>query len=209
MRCSPFFWRASPFFFMSKIMTEEKIETQNDALSDNEAARSIFACWNDALRQMTTFKGRTSRYEFWAFQSVSLVIFLLSVFCGQMFGEPKIIINIFALYFLLPATSAAVRRLHDLGMSGWWWLPALLLLITLLVLWNLGNFAVLPFLLFAALIYCTFVYWVLCGRGQITENKYGNVIAESKGSNLDSRAFMCFIFAFLIGLWAIFLTHIW
>ena len=190
-------------------MTEKKVETQNNNNADTVAARSIFSCWNDAIRQMTVFKGRTSRYEFWAFQSVSLVIFLLSAFCGQMFGEPKIIVDIFALYFLLPATSASVRRLHDLGMSGFWCLPALLLMLALLIMWNLGITAGQILLLLATLSYCTFLYWILCGRGLTVENKYGAVITEAQESNLDSRAFMCFIFAFIIGLWAIFLTHIW
>ena len=158
---------------------------------------------------MFALKGRTSRYEFWAFQSVSLVIFLLSVLCGQFFEEPKIVVDIFALYFLFPATSVSVRRLHDLDMSGWWCAPTVILSLVLLVLWNLGYTFNFNALLFAALAYTSFLYWILCGRGIVAENKYGPMIEEHEESNLDSRAFMCFMFAFMIGLWVIFLTRIW
>lgn len=192
-----------------KIEVQEQAETQEQTLSTITAPKSIFVCWNDALKQMFALKGRTSRYEFWAFQSVSLVIFLLSVLCGQFFEESKIVVDIFALYFLFPATSVSVRRLHDLDMSGWWCDPAVILSLVLLVLWNLGYTCHFNALLFAALAYTSFLYWILCGRGEAAENKYGPMIEEHEESNLDSRAFMCFMFAFMIGLWVIFLTRIW
>ena len=197
------------FYFTGGIMSEETIEVQEQTSSTITAPKSIFVCWNDAIKQMFAYKERTSRYEFWAFQSVSLVIFLLLVLCGQFFEEAKIVVDIFALYFLLPATSICVRRLHDLGMSGWWCLPAILLSLLLLVLWNFGYSFNLSPLLFATSIYSTFLYWILCGRGMAADNKYGVKIDEPAESNLDSRAFMCFMFAFIIGLWVIFITHIW
>ena len=41
---------------------------------------------------------------------------------------------IFALALLVPSIALAVRRLHDIGKSGWWYLIALIPLIGLLVL---------------------------------------------------------------------------
>ena len=169
----------------------------------------ILSRWNNAIMQMLVLKGRASRYDFWAFQSVSLIIFLLLILCGRFFGEAKIVIGIFALYFLLPATTITVRRLHDISLSGWWCLPAAILVLLVLGLWGFGYTAGLLYLLAAAMIYCSFLCWILCGRGVTVANKYGEVVDESADSNLDSRAFMCFIFAFWCGMWAIFLCHIW
>ena len=198
------------------IGTTEQNTNMNKIAGENMAAqtavsvpRGVWACWNEAMKQLFVFNERSSRYEFWAFQSVSLIVFLLMVLCGQFFGEAKLVLNIFALYFLLPVASASVRRLHDLGLSGWWCVPAIVLALLFLGVWNFKHIANTAYVLFATLIYGTFLFWILCGRGEIADNKYGPAVVEPKESNLDSRTFMCFMFAFLIGLWTIFLTHIW
>ena len=170
---------------------------------------SIFNCWNNAIHRFVDLSGRTSRYEFWAFNSVSLVIFLLSVLLGWILDEPKLVLNIFALYFLLPATSASVRRLHDLGMSGWWAFPAVGLTLAMLICWNFEISYYNTFLIFFALVYGSFLYWVLSSSGNPRFNKYGFEVKESAVYNLDSRAFICFMSAFLLGLWVIFLFYIW
>ncbi|MBQ7633941.1 MAG: DUF805 domain-containing protein [Alphaproteobacteria bacterium] len=201
---------------MVTIGTTEQNTNMNKIAGENMAAqtavsvpRGVWACWNEAMKQLFVFNERSSRYEFWAFQSISLIVFLLMVICGQFFGEAKLVLNVFALYFLLPVASASVRRLHDLGLSGWWCVPAIVLALLFLGVWNFKHIANTAYVLFATLIYGTFLFWILCGRGEITDNKYGPAVVEPKESNLDSRAFMCFMFAFLIGLWTIFLTHIW
>lgn len=79
------------------------------------------------LTKYVTWKGRASRSEYWYFQ---LFNFGLSMICAVLqnigpnakvvFGVLSIVI---ALGLLLPGLSVLVRRLHDLGKSGWWfWL---------------------------------------------------------------------------------------
>lgn len=190
-------------------MTTEKIKKESEISEITEAPKNILSCWNEALHMMFTYNGRTSRYDFWAFQSVSLVIFLLLALGGYFFGEPKIVVNIFAFYFLLSATSISIRRLHDLSLSGFWYLPLFILSLIVLGMWNFDSTTSLYFLLSATLVYGSFLLWIMCGRGTTDANKYGNAVNEPVENNLDSRAFICFISAFLIGLWLIFLTHVW
>lgn len=105
---------------------------------------SISACFSKYI----TFSGRAQRSEFWWF-----VLFFL---VGQMiagaadsaiFGNNVVMLggmefsynagyfgNIFALITFLPAWAVEVRRLHDIGKSGWWLLLLLIPLIGFIIL---------------------------------------------------------------------------
>ncbi|MED5485035.1 MAG: DUF805 domain-containing protein [Candidatus Thermoplasmatota archaeon] len=89
----------------------------------------------DAIKTCITekyvdFSGRASRSEFWWFQ---LFMFLLQMglFVLQMvalFSFPEIFTAIYwvtvvvSLGLFLPSLSVSVRRLHDIGKSGWYFL---------------------------------------------------------------------------------------
>lgn len=66
-----------------------------------------------------TFSGRAARSEFWWFALFAVVgnvvLGVLSAFLAA----------VFALGILLPGIAVAVRRLHDLDRSGWWYLLVL------------------------------------------------------------------------------------
>ena len=103
--------------------------------------QSISTC----MRKYVTFSGRATRSEFWWFflftvlvnlaatsQASSFVPILLG---GQNMTENEssyFLNNFFFLYLstitslilLLPSLAVAVRRLHDVGRSGWWILIA-------------------------------------------------------------------------------------
>ena len=100
---------------------------------------------NTCMRKYVTFSGRATRSEFWWFflftilvnlaatsQASSFVPILLD---GQDMTENEssyFLNNFFFLYLstitslilLLPSLAVAVRRLHDVGRSGWWILIA-------------------------------------------------------------------------------------
>ncbi len=84
-------------------------------------AESIRTC----LTKYVDFKGRASRSEYWWFV---LFIFLAYVgvgVVGSVAKAPALILVVpFAL--LLPQLAAGVRRLHDTGKSGWWYLICLI-----------------------------------------------------------------------------------
>ena len=66
-----------------------------------------------------TVSGRATRREFWWFY---LFFLLLSWFAQMAVGAN--IASVVALVCFLPGLAAAVRRLHDIGRTGWWLLIA-------------------------------------------------------------------------------------
>ncbi|MDE5843775.1 MAG: DUF805 domain-containing protein [Muribaculaceae bacterium] len=66
------------------------------------------------------FSGRASRSEYWWF---CLFQFIVGAAVSIIFGNDntgEIVSGLVSLAFLLPGLGLAVRRLHDLGKSGWW-----------------------------------------------------------------------------------------
>ena len=180
---------------------------QNATLKSELPSKNMFKCWAEALTRMFETTGRTSCYEFWAFQSVSLVIFLLLALIGYFLSEPKMVLDIFAIYFLFPAASSGARRLHDISISGWWIVPAVVLALTTLICWNLGVHNIV-LLLFFTLVYVSMLYDFWRQIGDDADNKYGPKVQEAKYSNIESRAFISFMSAFLIGLWIIYAAYL-
>lgn len=183
---------------------QRAVTNQNTNISQN---KNMLQCWAEALRRMTEFEGRSSKYEFWAFQSVSLVIFLFAALVGYFLDETKMVTDIFAVYFLLPATSSSVRRLHDISMSGGWVLPMVMLALSSLICWNLGMHNMV-LLLFFTLTYVTYLCWLLKQDGDEKDNKYGAKISESALCQINGRAFVSFIMTFICGLWIIFAAYL-
>jgi uncharacterized membrane protein YhaH (DUF805 family) len=77
------------------------------------------------LKHTVTFNGRASRSEFWwfllAFQIASFVLTFVAVSLAVMTEVLELAYLSYLTYLLYPAyLSAAVRRMHDHGKSGWW-----------------------------------------------------------------------------------------
>jgi len=78
-----------------------------------------------AFKKYLDFSGRARRAEYWYFYLFNLIFLFVTMFLdsrmglkfsGQTFG---VIYLIYALACLLPSIAVAVRRLHDIGKSGW------------------------------------------------------------------------------------------
>ena len=103
--------------------------------------QSISTC----VRKYVTFSGRATRSEFWWFYLFTILVnlvatsqassFVPNLLDGQDMTENEssyFLNNFFFLYLstitslilLLPSLAVAVRRLHDVGRSGWWILIA-------------------------------------------------------------------------------------
>ncbi len=70
------------------------------------------------------FKGRASRQEYWMFALVNtLIAFGLSMIEGftGIFGnnDESILANLYSLVVAIPSIAVGVRRMHDIGKSGW------------------------------------------------------------------------------------------
>lgn len=124
------------------------------------------------------FTGRARRKEYWSFFVVPIIIYavlgiIFAALAGAAYYDPNSaapaaviiagIMVIIGLAFIIPSIAVAVRRLHDVGQSGW------LVLILILL-------SIIPFLAILA----TIGYIVLgIIDGQSGANKYGPPVKRS------------------------------
>jgi uncharacterized membrane protein YhaH (DUF805 family) len=74
------------------------------------------------LKNYAGFSGRARRTEYWMFALVNFIvtlIFYVLTFATHS-GVFLVLLFLYALAVLLPSLAVLVRRLHDIGMSGWW-----------------------------------------------------------------------------------------
>ena len=71
------------------------------------------------LKNYATFGGRARRAEYWWFFLINMIISFVVGFVGGLIKLP-IIGTIYSLAVLLPSIAVGVRRMHDVGKSGWY-----------------------------------------------------------------------------------------
>lgn len=71
-----------------------------------------------ALLNYATFTGRASRKEFWYFFLYNLIIAFVIGYYAGVYDIPQLI-EIYPWVVLIPTISVGVRRMHDVGKSGW------------------------------------------------------------------------------------------
>ena len=91
---------------------------------------------SSSLSQYAEFDGRSSRAEFLYFNLFVAVFVGTFYFFGEMKGAGGGIAMaiLSSLALLLPYITTTVRRFHDTGRSGWWFLVSLLPIVGLLPL---------------------------------------------------------------------------
>ena len=93
----------------------------------------------DPLKKYADFSGRARRSEYWFF------MLFVAVLNGVMYGLDFIILgatetgygilsSLFSLAIFVPTIAVSVRRMHDTGRAGWWYLLAFIPLGGLIVL---------------------------------------------------------------------------
>lgn len=82
------------------------------------------------MKKYATFSGRARRSEFWYFYLFYIIMYAIGAVVGITIGSSNIM-YLFILPFWLPILAAAVRRMHDVGRSGWF----ILVPVYNLVLW--------------------------------------------------------------------------
>jgi len=96
-----------------------------------------------AFKKYATFEGKASRSELWWFLLFTQLfqLILQYMYAGLSITAPlSLAFIISSLIFFIPTLTVSVRRLHDIGKSGWWiilpWvLSAATLLIVLILSW--------------------------------------------------------------------------
>ena len=89
-----------------------------------------------ALKNYVGFSGRARRTEYWMFVLFHVIaVVVLSVLDGLLSREGAAYLTLaYGLLTILPALAVTVRRLHDTGRSGWWYLISLVPLVGGIVL---------------------------------------------------------------------------
>ncbi len=100
------------------------------------------------LKKYVTFNGRASRSEYWYFLLFYMILSIITRILDAAIGAPVLSTLLIVVAFI-PLLSILIRRLHDIGRSGWWYL----IWITVI-----GAFVLL--------------YW-LCQKGGVDDNQYG------------------------------------
>lgn len=68
------------------------------------------------------FDGRVSRRQYWMFALYSMLISFVLGFVGGLIPFLSIISLLYVLAILVPSVGLGIRRLHDLNLSGWFFL---------------------------------------------------------------------------------------
>jgi uncharacterized membrane protein YhaH (DUF805 family) len=83
------------------------------------------------LKKYVTFSGRARRKEYWMFYLFNIIFLLVAALLDNLLGLTidtgyggalpyGWIYMLYAFAVLLPGLAVFIRRLHDLGKSGWW-----------------------------------------------------------------------------------------
>lgn len=96
-------------------------------------SNSVSLCF----KKYAVFSGRAPRAEFWYFALFTIVISVILNAASFALNMGAILSSVFSLVIFLPSLSVAVRRLHDLDRSGWWYWILLVPVIgfILLIVW--------------------------------------------------------------------------
>ena len=135
------------------------------------------------FKNYLNFSGRATRSEFWWFLFFCILLYMLTFsFNGKEFsevlsntdlrkGNPSVLVEQFIqswfgvaiLVTFIPSITVAVRRFHDLGMTGWWYagLQIVPSLLPNIFIFNLISFSAL-FL---------FIYFML--QEGVGDNRFG------------------------------------
>lgn len=84
------------------------------------------------LKQYADFSGRARRKEYWMFALFNFIFLIVAMILDNILGTTArelpygVFYFLYALVVLIPGLAVAVRRLHDVGKSGWMILIALI-----------------------------------------------------------------------------------
>jgi len=76
----------------------------------------------ECFRKYADFSGRARRTEYWMFILFSVIVTFVIELVYGLTGMGGLLYSVYFLVSLIPSFSVIIRRLHDTGRSGWWWL---------------------------------------------------------------------------------------
>jgi uncharacterized membrane protein YhaH (DUF805 family) len=94
----------------------------------------------EVLKNYAVFSGRARRMEYWMFVLFNIIILIVLALIDYLTGtfSPRagvgLLGGLYSLAVLIPSLAVTVRRLHDIGRTGWWILIGLIPVIGNIVL---------------------------------------------------------------------------
>lgn len=95
----------------------------------------------DGLLRYFEFSGRSTRAQYWLFSLFSALLAVVAVFAdsylsgipiqAQVWGPLSVFVGLFT---AIPGVTVTVRRLHDIGRSGWWYFITMVPIVGIIVL---------------------------------------------------------------------------
>jgi len=75
----------------------------------------------EVLKKYFVFSGRARRKEYWYFVLFNIIAFVVLINIDQAINIPEvsIVFQVFSIGIFIPGLAVAIRRLHDVGRSGW------------------------------------------------------------------------------------------
>jgi uncharacterized membrane protein YhaH (DUF805 family) len=98
----------------------------------NVKSKKIMNWFLEALKKYAVFSGRSRRKEYWMFTLFYLIFAVAAAILDNLLGMAVEDIGygplygLFVIAMLIPSLAVSVRRLHDVGKSGWMILIALI-----------------------------------------------------------------------------------
>jgi uncharacterized membrane protein YhaH (DUF805 family) len=94
----------------------------------------------EVWKKFAVFQGRARRKEYWFFALFNVLAIAILTVIDTMIGTFNmqtgigVLSGLYCIAVLLPSLAVGVRRLHDIGKSGWWLLLGLVPLVGGIVL---------------------------------------------------------------------------
>ena len=77
--------------------------------------------YKKAMKLSFTIQNRATRSDYWYFTLVSILVGALFGVIAVLIQVPSVMV-IGSLIHLIPSLTVFIRRLHDIDLSGWWFL---------------------------------------------------------------------------------------
>ncbi len=90
------------------------------------------------MKKYATFAGRATRSEYWFFYLFYIILYVIGSVVGSSQGSSGLM-YLFILPFVIPLWAVGVRRMHDVGKSGWFLLIPIYNLVLLCTASNSGS----------------------------------------------------------------------
>ena len=88
----------------------------------------------EVLKKYAVLTGRARRKEYWYFYLFSILSAIVLGIVDGLAGSSGLFGELYALVIVIPSIAVSIRRLHDIGKSGWWLLILLVPLVGVIVL---------------------------------------------------------------------------